>query len=252
MDTNSFYEEIKPVKELENFVHSFWCHKNQSDKPELKTIVPDGFFKIIFVVVNNQIKNYFLTGIWTENKDYTTPPNSKNFGCRLNLLAPEYLLQSEIATIKNSVKQLPLSFLNASDFNFRDFTTLCNQWQKELLLLKPEKEIASNKLRFANILYSAKGELSATEISEQIFWSNRQINRYLNKWAGISLKSYLSIQRCYQSYFHIRKGELHPEKDYFDQSHFIREIKKHTGETPSKLYEGQNDRFIQLKNMRKK
>ena len=85
-----------------------------------------------------------------------------------------------------------------------------------------------------------------------MFWTNRQINRYLNKYLGVSLKKYLNIQKCYESYIQIRQSFFSPEKDYFDQAHFIKEIIKHTGETPTTLYKEQNDRFIQLKNIKRK
>ena len=91
------------------------------------------------------------------------------------------------------------------------------------------------------------GNITASQVSEQTYWTNKQINRYLNKYIGVSLKKYLNIQKCYQSYLHIRKGEFYPETGFFDQPHFIREIKKHTGETPKSLHKQQNDRFIQLK-----
>jgi AraC-like DNA-binding protein len=97
-----------------------------------------------------------------------------------------------------------------------------------------------------------EGDISAEEVSNQIFWSNRQINRYLNKYLGVSLKKYLNIQKCYAAYIQIREGRFFPEKGYYDQAHFIREIKKHTNQTPKELYQEQNDRFIQLKNIDKK
>ncbi len=96
------------------------------------------------------------------------------------------------------------------------------------------------------------GDISAEEVSNQINWSNRQINRYLNKYLGVSLKTYLNIQKCHSSYFHISKGEFYPSNNYFDQPHFIREIKKHTGKTPKEIYKNQNDRFIQLKFTKRK
>ena len=71
--------------------------------------------------------------------------------------------------------------------------------------------------------------------------------RYLNKHIGISLKKYLNIQKCYRAYLQIREGQFFPEKGFFDQAHFIREVKKHTGHTPTFLHQGINDQFIQLK-----
>lgn len=252
MSQQSTYRELLPSPGFDHLIDSFWNHVNTSGKPQTMTIVPDSFFKIVFLVKNNQVVKYFLTGLWTENKDFTIPANGATYGCRLKILAPEYLLQSEIASIVNSVKQLDLEFLNVQALAFSDFDLLVRQWEAELMKLVSKKEIAGNKQRLSELLYDTKGELTVSEVSDQIFWTARQINRYLNRWVGISLKSYLNIQKCYQSYLHIRQGQFLPETDYFDQSHFIREVKKHTGETPSKLFQKQNDRFIQLKNIKEK
>jgi AraC-like DNA-binding protein len=37
-----------------------------------------------------------------------------------------------------------------------------------------------------------------------------------------------------------------PQEDYFDQAHFIKEIKKYTGTTPKELHKNENVRFLQL------
>lgn len=252
MSEQSKYSEILPSSAFQYLIDSFWNHVNHSDKPQTLTIVPDSFFKIVFLVRNNCVVNYFLTGLWTEDKDFTILPNTMSFGCRLKILAPEHLIQSEIASICNSTRQLNLNFLNVPDFDFNNFDQLVEQWESEFSKILPDKEIATNKIRLSELLDHVKGEISVSDVSDQIFWTSRQVNRYMNKWLGVSLKSYLNIQKCYQSYLHIREGKLHPQNDYHDQSHFIREIRKHTGETPSTLFESQNDRFIQLKNIREK
>jgi AraC-like DNA-binding protein len=60
------------------------------------------------------------------------------------------------------------------------------------------------------------------------------------------LKSFLNIVRCNSSYKDISKGNLFPSENYFDQAHFIKEIKRYTGTTPSKLFKNENVRFLQL------
>jgi len=193
-----------------------------------------------------------MTGLWTEEKPFAIPPKATCFGCRLKILAPEFLLNREIASIIQSYLQLELQYLNVDKFDLSNFETVVEQWQREFLTSKPSKKIQGNKLRLSQLLDQQKGNISATEVSNQIYWTNRQINRYLNKYVGVSLKKYLNIQKCYQSYLQIREGHFFPEKGFFDQPHFIREIKKHTGETPKSLHQHQNDRFIQLKRITKK
>lgn len=39
------------------------------------------------------------------------------------------------------------------------------------------------------------------------------------------------------------------EQNYFDQSHFIKDLKKHTGNNPTELFENKSDRFLQLATM---
>lgn len=246
------YQESRPVKKLENVIDSFWMHHNQSNEPERLTIIPDGYFKIVFVVQKQKILKYFMTGLWIRSNEFITPPNATNYGCRLKILAPEYLLGHEVASLLQDFKQLDLSFLNLKHFDLSSFDQIVHQWQLELLKIKPAKDIAGNKLRLSHLLDEQKGEINAKEVADQIYWTNRQINRYMNKYVGVSLKKYLNIQKVYQSYIQIREGKLFPEKYYFDQAHFIREVKKHTGETPGNLHKEQNDRFIQLKNIHRK
>ena len=70
------------------------------------------------------------------------------------------------------------------------------------------------------------GTKSVSELSEKVFWSSRQINRYFNQQFGFSLKEFIKIVRCNAAYKDISNGKLSPQTDYFDQAHFIKEVKK--------------------------
>lgn len=248
----STYKEIKPTAELKDFVHSFWIHENHSNSAEKITIIPDSYFKIVLTIKKGRVISYFMTGLWVEAKMISIAPKATTIGCRLKLLAPEFLLNREVASILGRYQQLDLSYFNANIFDLSNFESIVGQWQNEFIKIKLKKTIQGNKLRLSQLLDKINGDSTATEVSNQIYWTNRQINRYLNKYLGVSLKKYLNIQKCYQSYLQIREGQFYPENGFFDQSHFIREIKKHTGETPKSLHENQNDRFIQLKRISKK
>jgi len=252
MNVNATYRELKPHEDLKDLIHSYWSHTNSSGVSQSLVIIPDSFFKIVFIVSGSRIINYFMTGIWTDQKEFTIPANGIIYGCRLKILAPEYLIRHEIATFKDSLKQLDLSYMNLDQYDLLDFDTVVQQWEKAFLHIKSPKTILGNKMRLSQLLYEVKGNISASDVSNQIYWTNRQINRYLNKYLGISLKKYLNIQKCYESYLQIGEGRFSPEKSFFDQAHFIKEIKKHTGETPKKLFDQKNDRFIQLREIRKK
>ena len=191
MTEKSIYKEIKPKTDLKDFVHSFWMHHNNTNAVEKITIIPDSYFKMVITIKNNKIISYFMTGLWTEEKIIPIASNATTFGCRLKILAPEFLLEKEIASITNGFQQLDLNFLNANKFDVSSFESIVEQWQNELILKISNKEIPGNKLRLSQLLDTTNGEISATEVSNQIYWTNRQINRYLNKYIGVSLKKYL-------------------------------------------------------------
>ena len=252
MNEQSTYKEIKPSEELKNLIHSYWMHQNNKNEANRITIFPDSYFKIVIIIKDQKVISFFMTGFWLDEKEFVVAPNATIVGSRLKILAPEFLLNREIASILQDFYQLDLGYLNIDKFDLSSFEIIVSQLEKEFIKVKSKKTIQGNRLRLSQLLDKMKGYISAREVSNQIYWTNRQINRYLNKYLGISLKKYLNIQKCYQSYLQIREGNFYPDRGFFDQPHFIREIKKHTGETPKSLHDQQNDRFIQLKRIIKK
>ncbi|GAA3508537.1 hypothetical protein GCM10022393_19940 [Aquimarina addita] len=246
------YNEIYPRKELQDFVASFWENKNLTEFPQEITICPDGYVKLVVQLKDGKIVAYFLTGIWSKEIDVVVPPGVITYGIRFKVIAPEYILKKEVSTLLNTIEQLNTSFFNVKNMDFSSFERIVEQYENTILKRLPaEEELRTNRLRLSQFLYTTYGDIQTTEVANQIYWSQREISRYLNKYIGISLKKYLNIQKCYRAYLQIREGEFFPEKGFFDQAHFIREVKKHTGQTPSALYQKQNDQFIQLKNMKK-
>jgi AraC-like DNA-binding protein len=250
---NISYSNKRPSKPLVDFIDSYWKHINHSDYESRLTIFPDSFFKLIVQSKQGKLSSIFLTGLWKNEKDVLIPANTTIYGIKFKLLAPEYLFQDELATILQSKRDLKPDFLNIQDLDLSSFKGYVRQIESLMIeRLKHNRAINDKKHRLSKLLYEVEGNISAEDVSRQINWSNRQINRYLNKYLGVSLKTYLNIQKCYQAYFQIRQGQFHPEQEYYDQAHFIRQIKKHTGQTPKVLYEKQNDRFVQLSHFPKK
>ncbi len=250
----STYQHFDPCTQLNEYVHSFWVHINPNNEKDSFTFAPDGFPKIIIIYQNNQIKRYFKTGIFTEPKEVYVPANSISIGCRFKILAPEYLFNQSIAHLVTKEEPLDINFLNAKNFDITNLDKLIVQWEKELIKLINIKKPHKNKLRLSRLLYKSKGKLTVTQVSEQIFWEQKQINRYFTKYLGISLKSYMSIQRAHSAYFDIKKGDFSPSSDdsFFDQSHLIKEIKKHTGASPKFVFQNQDELFKQIRNITKK
>src|SRR5690606_3245992 len=118
--------------------------------------------------------------------------------------------------------------------DLNDFGVFQKKASQKIQSLVPER-IDDRKRQLFELIYDYKGELTVQELSEKVYWDSRQINRYFNQRFGVSLKTYCNIIRFRSSFQNIKEGKLFPEQKFADQSHFIKEIKKHSGVSPKEL-----------------
>ena len=246
------YKRIKTDGFLSNFVNCFWEYNNSQDDVEF-TILPDGYFDLIFEIKNNKILNISLTGIWTKQINVKIQEHTKLIGIQFKLIASEYIFQESIKLFIDSETILPIDFWGAGNLPTNDFEQFTDSLSQKIHYgLKNLKEIDNRKFKLFNTLYKQEGNLSVKELSEKVSWSSRQINRYFNQQFGFSLKTFSNILKCKSSYRDIANGQLSPTQDYYDQAHYIKEVKRYTGNTPKELYRNENDRFLQLSNLGEK
>jgi AraC-like DNA-binding protein len=243
-----------PCSVLEDFIEIFWEHKNLDSVATTRTIFPDSFLKLIVEVAEGKIIAYFITGIWSKETDITIPAKTTVYGIKFKILAPEYIFQKEFSDTLLSQINLPHDFFNIDKVTFITFESVVSQFEDILIkrLEAANKHLDPKKLQLSQMLYKMKGQLTVEDISNQLSWENRDINRYFNKYLGVPLKKYLNIQKVYAAYSQIMEGRFFPDDGFYDQPHFIREVKKYTGQTPRELFKDRNDRFIQLKNINTK
>lgn len=211
------------------------------------TILPDGYFDLIVIYQCGQLTEIKLTGVWTKPITVTIPKSTRILAIRFKLLAAEYLVKHEIKSILDSTKFLPHSFWGIDTLTGCDLEKFENTISAQASnALKHLKRIDDRKLSLFKLIYEDK-TLSVEQLSQQVCWNSRQINRYFNNQFGFPLKMFVNIIRCHATYEKIANGEISPPDEFFDQSHFIKEIKKYTGSTPGALHENENDRFLQLK-----
>lgn len=246
METNDIeLNTMNPPAELNDFVESFWMISNKSDKEHQIVILPDGRFDIIFSFTEKEVFEPTLKGLDIEPEQTTIPAQMSIYAVSLKPLAIEYLLDEKVASLLNEGIHLPYNFWDISKSDLSDFNSFCDKVSGKMIsLVKPN--IDHRKKQLFNLIYSSNGTLTVKELSEKVFWSSRQINRYFTQTFGLSLKSYCNIFRFKSSLSHIKKGKLYPELNYADQNHFIKEVKKMAGVTPKELSKNVNDRFILL------
>ncbi|MRG48589.1 helix-turn-helix domain-containing protein [Chitinophaga sp. SYP-B3965] len=247
---NYIYRNALPNKPLEDIIQCFWSVQNPTEKDQVYSILPDGYFDVIFHSVNGQPYKVSLSGLWTKVMPVVVPANSFSIGISFKLLAVDYLFKQPIASLLDKEQILPGSLWNIplTDFDFDHFVKHALQQINTAV----NKDFDNRKQLLFAILYSSHGKASAESISQTIHWSNRQISRYFKDRFGISLKAYSNILRYRASFGQLKEQQLYPEEGYADQAHFIRDVKKYSGVTPKRLAENKNGRFIQLSTLRKK
>lgn len=244
MNNKFDFRFIKPDKSLADFVYCFSSLQNISDVKK-GVIIPNGKVDLLFSKTTNNQLQITLMGLETKAKLMPKQNISTFFAVNFNPLAVEYILYQPIADILNTGKLMPDNFWNFRVDDLNDFDSFCKKASQKIRLLIP-KEPDERKRKLFEWIFETNGQIRIKELSEKISWSSRQINRYFSKQFGLSLKTYCNIIRFQASLPYIKEGNISPQLDFTDQSHFIKEIKKLSGVSPKELSENKNDRFLQF------
>ena len=242
---------VSPSQPLADYVESFWALDNTSGSDKEVVILPDGRIDLTFSQSATEPFSIVLSGIETHANTATLSAHTRMFAISFKLLATEYIIHNSISTLLNYARHLPAGFWNFSAADLQDFERFCQKATQKVQSLLPQ-EMDTRKRKLFDLIYASAGSINVKELSEQVAWSSRQINRYFNQQFGLSLKAYCTILRFRASFQHIKEGKLFPQQNFADQSHFIKEVKKLSGVSPKELKRNQNDRFIQLSTLASK
>ncbi len=242
---------IAPEKPLASFVESIGMFYNTSALAKEIVVLPDGRIDLFFWRSGAAPYDVILLGLETLPEQRSVPPDTFTFVIGFKPLAVEYLLKEPIANLLNTGKELPSNFWNFNDDDLISFDTFYQKAIQELTARLPVT-VDERKLKLFDLIYSSNGEMSVNELSENVCWNSRQINRYFNQQFGLPLKAYCNILRFRASLDHLANGKLFPELNFTDQAYFIKEIKKFSGVVPKELSKNENDRFVLLSLLKQK
>lgn len=243
-DNSLEYNFIGPDKSIADFVYEFSMIRNMWKIKEV-VLIPEARIDILFAQDNDNKFYNTLIGLETEPKLILKNNHKIIFGISFSPLAAEYILKQSVADILDGKKMLPDNFLGFCADDLKDFEAFSVKISKRLKSLIP-KRIDGRKQKVFELIHNTQGEIPVREISEKVFWSARQINRYFDQQFGLSLKEYCQIVRFQASLPYLKAGKLFPRLNYYDQSHFIKEVKRFSGVTPKQLSQNRNDRFLQF------
>nr|AGU10168.1 hypothetical protein [uncultured organism] len=239
------YKLVRPDPLLSDFVESFWMLELSAENSKDIIVLPDGKIDLFFSQSATTPFHVTLSGLETAPDQATLSAGTIMFAISFKLLAIEYIFRNTVADLLDSATYLPAGFCGFNAGDLLDFEAFRQKASRKIISLLPP-ETDNRKRELFNLIYAANGNLTVGEISNKVFWSSRQINRYFNQQFGLSLKAYCNILRFRASFTQINAGKLFPQENFSDQSHFIREVKKLSGVSPKELKRNRNDRFIQF------
>jgi AraC-like DNA-binding protein len=234
-----------PDASISHLVHSFWLLENKTGQDVPCTLVPNGMVDLVLINVNSEGWELSLRGIDTAPSQIKILAHTKMFSIGLKLLAVEYLLGDSVNDVLNEGRPMSNDFWQFEEADLSSLESFCNK-ATQMIKTISTGPIDSRKKKLFELLYASQGSIPVKELSENVYWSSRQINRYFNQQFGISLKAYCNILRFAASFKNISEGKLFPEQNFTDQNHFIKEVKKYAGVTPKELSKNQDDHFIDL------
>lgn len=238
------FQLAEPDHDISDFVYCFSAFDHPSSIGG-GIIIPNGKIDLVFSLYENGTFTISLLGLETQPKTAPELEIIRFFSISFQPLAVEYILKMPVAAFLNSGRILPGGFWGFSAEDMKDFTAFIQKATNRIVSLIPEK-VDRRKQDLFHQIAVADGDIKVGELSEKIGWSARQINQYFNRQLGLSLKAYCNILRFQASLQHIKKGELYPQLNYTDQSHFIKEVKKLSGVSPRELSKNENSRFLQF------
>ncbi|RYD98675.1 MAG: AraC family transcriptional regulator [Sphingobacteriales bacterium] len=245
MDKHLHYQHRPAEPALTDFVESYWYLCNDTTQDKEVILLPDGRVDLICCQVPQMPFQVLLLGIDTQPDQLVLKAGTKMAALSFKLPAVEYIFRDTVAELLNHARLLPEGFWDFDARDLQDFGLFCQKAYQKIVSLLP-KETDPRKQELFTLIYASAGAIPVKTLSEKVFWSSRQINRYFHQQFGLSLKAYCDILRFRASFPHIKAGRLFPEQNFADQSHFIKAVKKLSGVLPKALKQNQNDRFIQF------
>ena len=257
-----FYH-IEPHYLLKNYVEKMWLFKSSGKIPvdDMKLVVPNGNIKLTLSYQNGVVAtvsgktfaskehDITLTGlidvpvILDVDEDLAT----ETIGIEFNPQGAYRFFHFMLHDIQNRIYSLADVLGNVGKELIEGINNTTPAQQKIVVLqqfLVKQLSLHKEDLVFEYCIEkitSSKGRISVKELEKKTGYSSRWLNRKFNDKLGVSPKNLSSIIRFKQYYQSFINGN---EKSflkndfyelYYDQSHFIKDFKRFTGLSPTRL-----------------
>lgn len=230
-----------PIKELENYCMCIWTMQSKKilSKTISNNILPDACIDLVVDFVN---KSICFAGFSKETEDFQLNKAIDYMGVRLKPSIFYLLFEIEADQVMDHEipfyeieKEVPL----AEIFELKG-TKERIEYLKNYLFQKTKGKTELPFLEMVEELYENPKEQTVIAIAEKFGYHERHLYRVFKANYGVSPKVLLNILRLHLCLtFLLEKNrdlvEIACLCGFYDQSHFIKEIKKYTGISPLKI-----------------
>lgn len=249
---------ILPCKQLRSLISNFTItFPNNSMITDNYTIMPHGSVTLVLFSYHTELYS-FLFGSTTK------PVKVGNIANKCDVIfIVEFQPAGICPFIKMNHKELtnkiiPFSIIHASlDTALRDIF-MASTTVTELLIGFEKKLFQSIQFRYPKefehaikTIIQMKGNISSAEISDNVFYCSRHLNRLFNSNLGMSMKSFARLVRINNAIHLLNENTttltLICEKlGYYDVSHFIKDFKIICGITPQEYKTNMSDFYSEI------
>lgn len=215
-----------------------------------------------YILQNNQeriLEDVYFLGLQSQFTDAYLKFNGK-----VNVMGICFQPDGLYPFLKTPLSEFRNLILGADEIGFKTVMKISNKLKEtnktidrliilenELISLLDDSFKPPDNFRLIFKSFRQDNSLSITEFCRQNNIGLRQMERRYNRYVGLSASSYNTLNRFHGSLNQLlnsgysKLSDLAYVNEYFDQTHFIKEFKRFTGETP-KNFVNQKNSILQI------
>lgn len=228
-----------PWESLKGIVYSYLQIK--AEKPTPYPVMPDGTQAIYM-----SAQGLMIGGAQLQARDIQLLKPGEYFGVWFYPGSLRHFFDLNLVEISGELadaKFFPchyLSHLHMDIYRCKDFSDrvkVCERWLLSRYLPKP----ATKFDQALSLIYQSLGSERINQLANKVGWSSRQLNRQFLQHTGLNTKTFsqiVRIQHACRKLYTKENQRLSAGLDfgYYDQSHSIKEFKKHLKSTPGAFF----------------
>ncbi|SMF63233.1 AraC-type DNA-binding protein [Alteromonadaceae bacterium Bs31] len=182
-------------------------------------------------------------GAQTQTRDIQILEAGEYFGIRFYSGSLRHLFKLDLSEITDRFvgnDYFPCQIFNDlyhliyKESNYCKRVNICESW----LLQRYKPQPKSRFDQALHLVYQSSGNIRVNELANNVAWSSRHLNRLFQIYTGLNTKTFAKIirlqQACKLLYMAPHKSpNSNVELGFFDQSHLIKDFRKHLLSKPT-------------------